>query len=36
VLTQQAWQRTPPPPGPNTHANTTGYSVIAHAPERIP
>ena len=22
------------PPGPSTHANTTGYGVIAQAPER--
>jgi hypothetical protein len=34
VLTQWAWQCTPPPPGPNTHANTTGYGVIAQALEQ--
>jgi hypothetical protein len=24
----------PPPPGPNTHAHTTGYGVIAQALEQ--
>jgi hypothetical protein len=34
VLAQWTWQCTPPPPGPNTHANTTGYRVIAQALEQ--
>ena len=36
VLTQWTWQGTLPPPGPDTHANTTGYGVIAQAPEQLP
>jgi hypothetical protein len=31
VLAQWTWSCTPPPPGPDTHANTTGYGVIAQA-----
>jgi hypothetical protein len=34
VLTQWTRQCTPPPPGLNTHTNTTGYGVIAQAPEQ--
>ena len=35
VLTQWTLSCTPPPPGPDTHANTTGYGVIAQAFELI-
>ena len=31
VLAQWTWQCTPPPHGPNTHANATGYGVIVQA-----
>ena len=34
-ICQWTWMCAPPPLGPNIHANTAGYGVIAHAFENI-
>jgi hypothetical protein len=34
-ICQWTWMCAPPPLGPDVHANTTGYCVIAHAFEDV-